>query len=210
MITDDARLVDAGACQVESWLRFNPGGREVWALPGCNLTGNLELTLGAGRTRDDAEGRATNTVMQAKTLIKPLESNGWGWGLVLGNAHNSLVHANANLLGDVYAYAPASASFMDDRLVLHLNLGALYDKSQRRTRMTWGVGSETQLAASTWLVAETFGQNTGRPYWQVGVRHWLVRDRVQVDATAGHRWGGGSEGRWFSVGLRLLTPRLLD
>lgn len=210
MITDDARLVDAGACQVESWMRFNRGGRELWALPGCNLSGNLEVTVGGGRTRDDAEGRATDTVLQAKTLFKPLETNGWGAGLVVGSVRNSIIHANANLIGDVYAYVPVSFSWRDDRFVLHTNLGTLHDKAAQRYRMTWGVGTETQLGAATWLVAETFGQNSGRPYWQVGVRHWLVRDRVQVDATVGDRWGGDARQRWVSVGLRLLTPRLLD
>ena len=52
MITDDARTVDAKACQVESWVRTNHGSREYWALPACNLTGNLELTFGGARTAD--------------------------------------------------------------------------------------------------------------------------------------------------------------
>lgn len=42
MITDDARIVDAKACQVESWVKDNKGSTEYWAIPACNFTGNLE------------------------------------------------------------------------------------------------------------------------------------------------------------------------
>ena len=41
LITDDARTVDAYACQVESWVKNNRNSREYWALPACNFTGNL-------------------------------------------------------------------------------------------------------------------------------------------------------------------------
>lgn len=40
MITDDARTVDAKACQVETWVKFNRDSTEYWALPACNFTGN--------------------------------------------------------------------------------------------------------------------------------------------------------------------------
>ncbi|MEO8441651.1 MAG: hypothetical protein ABI547_04140, partial [Betaproteobacteria bacterium] len=36
MVVDDARLVDPGACQLETWRRFNRDSHETWALPGCN------------------------------------------------------------------------------------------------------------------------------------------------------------------------------
>src|SRR5688572_22139816 len=80
LVTDDARTVDAKACQVESWTRSNQGSKEYWALPACNFTGNLELTLGGGRT-SDAEGiHTSDIVLQGKTLFKPMDTNGWGIG----------------------------------------------------------------------------------------------------------------------------------
>ena len=33
MITDDARLTDEGACQVESWAHIHGNQHEFWALP---------------------------------------------------------------------------------------------------------------------------------------------------------------------------------
>ena len=70
MITDDARTVDAYACQVESWVRTNQGSREFWALPACNFTGNLELTLGGSRTGDALGSETSDVILQGKTLLK--------------------------------------------------------------------------------------------------------------------------------------------
>nr|WP_051237131.1 hypothetical protein [Ottowia thiooxydans] len=203
MNTDDARTVDPKACQVESWVRQNADSTELWAIPACNPTGNLEIAAGGSHARGDIEGSRNTVVLQAKTLFKPLEPNGWGWGLAVGTAQ----HARPPSGRDWYAYIPVSRSILDDRAVLHLNVGWLREGLSRRNFMTWGIGSETQLSERVWLIGETFGQNEGRPLYQAGLRYWVVPNRVQVDATYGNRLGGGE--RWFSIGLRLLSPAFL-
>jgi hypothetical protein len=206
MITDDARIVDAKACQLESWAKKNRDSTEYWALPACNFTGNLELTVGGARTHDDTGTHITDRVFQGKTLFKPLEPNGWGFGLAMGTARHPQADGGGR---DWYAFVPASFSFNDDRFVLHNNLGWLREQETKRHRLTWGVGSETQLTGRTWLIAETFGQNQGKPFYQLGLRHWIVPDRVQIDTTYGNRAGSGSPERWFSIGLRLLSVPFL-
>lgn len=205
MITDDARVVDAKACQVESWVKKNRDSTEYWALPACNFTGNLEVTLGGALSRDETGTRTTDVVLQGKTLFKPLETNGWGLGLAFGNVRHPATQTDSNLIGDLYAYIPASFSFRDDRFVLHTNLGWLHEKESKQQRMTWGIGSETQLAERTWLITETFGQDQGKPFYQIGFRHWLVPNHVQIDTTYGNRAGSSTEERWFSIGLRLIS-----
>lgn len=209
MITDDARIVDAKACQLESWVKFNRDSTEYWALPACNFTGNLELTLGGARSKDDAGTQTTDLVLQGKTLFKTLEPNGWSWGLAVGNMRRPPVHTGSGPIGDLYAYVPATFSLRDDRVLLHTNLGWLHEKEAKKHRMTWGVGTEAQLSASNWLIAETFGQNQGKPFYQVGLRHWLVPNHVQINTTYGNRAGSGTQERWFSSGLRLLSPSFL-
>jgi hypothetical protein len=204
LITDDARTVDAKACQVESWVKKNPESTEAWALPACNFTGNLELTLGGAMTREAGRTQTTDVVMQGKTLFKTMEANGWGMGLAAGTVR----HARADTR-DWYAYVPISFSFRDDDVAIHTNLGWLREGETRRNRLTWGVGTEARLTESTWLIAESFGQNQGKPFLQLGVRHWLVPDRVQLDVTYGNRTGGGNGERWFSIGLRLLSVPFL-
>lgn len=208
LITDDARIVDPKSCQLESWMQFQSGGNEYWALPGCNFTGNLELTLGGSLQRVDGALDATNVQFQAKTLLKPLETNGYGIALSGGAIH----HPNAEqrkLFGNLYLNVPVSFSFADDRFVAHLNVGANRDTENDQTRMTWGVGTETQLHPRVYLVAETFGENRGKPSFQAGFRFWVVQDRVQVDTTYGNVFGGGTGERFFTIGLRLLSPAFL-
>lgn len=208
MITDDARLTDPQACQVETWAKRNRHNEELWALPACNLTGNFEITMGGAIGHDPAGSRTTDVVAQAKTLFKPLETNGWGMGLVVGNVRHPNITTDRNLIGDVYAYVPTSFSYRDDRYVLHTNLGWLHRRTDHSDRLTWGVGSETELRANTWLIAEFFGQDRGRAFYQAGIRYWLVPGHVQLDTTYGNRMGSTQDERWFSLGLRLISPRL--
>lgn len=204
LITDDARIVDPKACQVESWVKRNRDSTEYWAVPACNFTGNLELALGGARTHDAMGTRTTDMQVQAKTLFKPLQTNGWGIGLAVG----TLRHVDVGRR-DWYAYVPTSFSLRDDAVVVHTNLGFLRDGVLRRDRLTWGLGTEVRLSERSWLIAETFGQQHGKALHQLGVRHWLVPDRVQFDLTYGNHNGSGSEARWFSFGLRLLSPSFL-
>ena len=202
MITDDARIVDDKSCQIESWTKRGRDASEAWVLPACNFTGNLELAAGAVHTRDGAGKGATDLALQGKTLFRPLAPNDWGVGLVAGVVHHPRADAGGR---DWYAYVPASVSFRDDRFVLHGNLGWLREQEVGAHRLTWGVGSETQLGGGSWLIAEAFGQNRGRASYQAGLRHWIVPGRMQVDATVGDRFGGDDRERWFSIGLRWLS-----
>lgn len=209
MVTDDARVVDPKSCQLESWTRFNRSSTEYWLLPGCNFGERFELS--AGGARGDSAGGTTTTdvVYQAKALLRLLQPDGWGLAAALGSVQHPAIDQGSNLLGDVYLNVPLSVSFNQDRQVLHLNAGWLHDKAGRQERATWGVGSEAWLGARSQLIAESYGQSGQAPYYQAGLRFWLVPQRVQIDATSGGQIGEGSDGRWLTVGLRLLSPAFL-
>jgi len=201
MYTDDARIVEPGACQLESWVRNNPNSTELWALPGCNFTGNLELTLGGSEVREAAGPRNSAIVAQAKTLFKPLTSNGWSWGAAVG-----VVSDPATGSREVYGYLPMTLSLFDDGTFLHANLGAKREAVTSHKQWTWGLGVEHQVSTRLGLIGETFSQDPGRPFLQLGTRWWVIADRVQIDATVGNRLGSTHGERWFSIGLRLLSP----
>lgn len=208
MITDDARTVDSYACQVESWVRTNRGSREYWALPACNFTGNLELTLGGSRSSDATGSETSDIVLQGKTLLKPLETNGYGIALAAGYAAHPAAQSG-HALGDPYFYVPVSFSFADDRVVLHTNAGARHVRDEDKGRATWGLGSETMLTPRVYLIAETFGETRANASYQLGIRYWIVPSHVQIDTTYGNQYGNKTDARWFSVGLRLLSVPFL-
>jgi hypothetical protein len=207
-VTDDARLTTSGSCQLESWTRFNRGSTEIWALPACNPTGNFEVTLGGGRAKPHGEPATADYILQAKTLFRALQPNGWGWGLAAGTIRHPEISPGPNMLGNTYAYVPMSFSLNNDAVVVHANLGWLRDKASSRNNASWGVGGEFKLRPALLGIAETFGDNRGMSYGQVGVRYSVVPDLFQVDATLGRQLAGDGNGRWVSFGLRYTPDRL--
>jgi hypothetical protein len=209
MITDDARIVDAKACQVESWVKRNRDSTEFWALPACNPTGNIELTFGGARTWVGGNGALTDNLAQAKMIFRALEPEGWGAGLAIGTVRKPQRETRNGWPGDPYFYVPASIAMPGDWWVAHVNLGALRRRDEGRNVFTWGLGNEIALRSDLYFIPEIFHSETGRPFYQVGVRYWIVKDRVQVDTTYGNRVVSNSAERWFSIGVRLLTPAFL-
>jgi hypothetical protein len=210
MYTDDARIVDPKSCQVESWIRDNRDSTEYWALPACNPFGFFELTYGGAGTKFNGESMVfTDNILQAKTLFKPLEPNGWGWGLAAGTDRHLHRDSANGWLGDFYSYIPLSISFNDDAQVLHLNAGFVHRRDLDKYVGTWGIGSEIQLRDVLFFIPEIYANDRGRPFVQLGMRYWIVKDRVQMDATVGNRLDSNTEERWFSLGLRLLSPAFI-
>lgn len=208
MITDDARITDPGACQLETWAHLLRTEKDFWALPACNFSGNFEFTAGGALARHDGTRTSGAFLVQGKTLFRPLTTNDFGIGLAAGYA----THTGSGQSGAPYFYIPASLSLADDRVVLHLNIGALRERDLHASRATWGVGSELQATERLFVIAETYGQHAdkgaGSPYVQLGLRYWVVPGHVQIDTTWGSRVGELQAERWFSIGLRLLSPRL--
>jgi hypothetical protein len=209
LITDDARIVDAKACQLETWVRRNENSTEYWALPACNPTGNLELTVGGAKTNEFAETHTSDVQVQGKTLFKALEKNSWGTGLAFGWLRHPQTEPDRGFGANLYAYVPTSFSFADDRFVVHTNFGTLRAEEETHHRFIWGLGAELRVNSRLFFIPEVFSQRAGRPHFQVGARYWVVPGRMQIDATIGDRIGGSDGERWFSIGFRLLSPAFL-
>jgi len=196
-VTDDARVVDRGGCQIESVVkrqrRFDEA--EFWFLPACNPWG-AELTVGHIGVDSTPFGDASTTVLQGKMLLKPLETNGSGFAFSLGVLAGSANKPYVNGIG--------SFSFFDDRAVVHANLGAWRDGTAKRTRSTWGAGAEVLLMAP-WLygIVESYGTRGEKPTLHSGLRIWIVPNRLQVDTTAGLQQSTPQR-RFATVGLRVL------
>jgi len=191
--TDDARIVDKGHCQIESFAKNQRAyaGSEWWVMPACNppfapFAAGIEFTLGRNRIEDEE-----NTVRQAKFLLKKLEDNGPGYALSIGSFG-----------GDPYFTGIASYAF-HDHAVLHANLGMIHNKLPDTDRETWGLGIEVPLSGRWTAASETFGQRGDTPTQHAGLRYAVIPKRVQVDTTLGHQSADPVK-RFYSIGLRLL------
>ena len=207
-MTDDARLTTSGSCQLESWTRIYKDSTQKWALPACNPTGNFEVTLGGGHTKDKGEVSTNDYVLQGKSLFRELNTNDYGWGLAVGTVNHPSKVQGPNALGNTYAYVPLSISTLDDKVIYHTNLGWLRDKETRENQMTFGFGAEIQARDRVLAIAEVFGNNKERPYWQTGARYSVIPNLLQVDMTVGEKFNGLSSTRWISFGLRYIPDSI--
>lgn len=210
MITDDARIVDPQACQLETWGKrgFQDGIREFWALPACNPMGNLEITVGGNRSDYEQEEVVRSLVVQGKTLFRRLEGDDWAVGLVAGGVKSSPSNRGGPSL--LYAYVPLTVARFDNRLILHFNLGANHNYESGQSAVNWGAGAEIAVwGERAYFIGEVYDDTRRRTEYQVGLRVWLVPNRVQIDTTYGGQFGVANSGHFFTVGLRLLSPPFL-
>lgn len=185
--TDDARIVDRGHCQLETFYKEQRAysGSEFWFMPACTPFG-VEFTVGRNRIEGDR-----NTILQGKILFKELQKNSFGFAGSLGSFG-----------GDPYFNGIASRSFLEDRYVVHANLGMI--RNPDADRGTWGLGLEALLLEPrVYGIAETFGQRGDMPTQHVGLRFWIIPNHFQIDATHGHQ-SADPVRRFYSVGLRFI------
>lgn len=226
LVTDDARVVDPGGYQVETFVKAQRGVKatEYWLLPAANFGGALErfeFMLGGNLIRSDEEGNSNLVVLQAKTLLKPLETNGIGFALTVGVARlkpgtpQEVVATPFGIVTvagetstkthyDPYLNGISSVSVLDDAVGLHFNAGATRDTSSHQTIGSWGFGAEIALAGPVQGIAETYGVTDEKPAYQVGLRYWLIQGRLQIDGTYGWQHSSPVNLNWISVGMRIL------
>lgn len=209
-ITDDAAITEHRACQIQMW----HGERSSWVLPVCTPLPNVELSLGFIAVWDDGAEGHFEYVVQAKTLLRPLTTDGWGAGFVAGTGRDPALASTAAQQTTVYAYVPLSLSLADDALVLHQNTGWLHQNVAGRTAdaLTWAVRGEARLRRHVHAVAEAYGADGSArapAEYQLGVRGALRPERVQLDVSWGGRLRTSRRGQGWTVGLTLTTPPFL-
>ncbi|TLD96629.1 hypothetical protein LS71_005740 [Helicobacter jaachi] len=210
MITDDARVVDKNSCQLETWGVYDGDIGEYWAIPGCNMIFDTEISLGGMMSNaynvpnGSSALRGEQFIMGAKKIFSDLESKGFSYGIALGNAYNFRRSLHRY---DYYAYIPASVALRDNTLLLHANLGyKLQYELNKRQIYNVGLGIEQQLTRYLWILGEGFYERFDRAKYQVGLRIWLLQDSIQLDATYGNAFAGKQS--FVSMGLRFLSPAL--
>jgi hypothetical protein len=203
MLTDDARIVDPKACQLESWIRDSKDVTEYWALPACNVSENLEVSIGGSLESENGHSSFANELYQLKSIIQPIATNQTGFAIVLGNGRDPKRTMN-RAIQDWYLNVPISYPY-NDRLVIHTNLGVTHLTDEHTEKMNWGLSSEYNFNERIDLISEIFNQSSNSTYFQFGMRYWLIKNRAQIDTTYMNSFNHIGEDQSFSVGLRLLS-----
>jgi hypothetical protein len=225
-VTDDARIVEPGGYQIESYVKDQrrQSETEFWFLPAHNFGGALdrmEWTLGGTVAHSDRLSNSNQVVAQAKTLVKPLPENGLGLAITLGAARikpgsaedvptpsgpvdvpGGLSSSKARV--NPYVNLIASLSVADGWFVFHGNAGMVRETQENFTQTTWGLAAEIFQLWRVYPIAEIYGLSGEKPSHQVGFRFWAIPNRWQIDGTYGWQAADPESRRWFTVGVRIL------
>lgn len=209
-VTDDAAIVERGHCQVEVGTRAQSGGRELWLRPACNLFLNLEVQFGRTAQRSDDEGRSTANEIEVKGLWREMERDGYGLGWVVNSQVGRHPLPGERRVKQHSALLLASYPVLPDRLTLHANVGALWDREERKGGVRGGFLSELELNSQVALLAEIYGASRARRGFQAGVRLILIPDHVDVSITRGGDDSDAHGRRYWAVSFELVSPKLMQ
>jgi hypothetical protein len=222
-VTDDARIIDRGQLEVESWLELSRyQGSLVPALnviAGVSFTDWLEVLAGGGMGMDPGPSlTVANPVIQSKLLLM---RTGPGWlpgvalagGVTLPTGRGSLYDDATGL----FLIAPLTLQPWGDELFIHVNVGMTGTRHEGRlsARPFWGLGVDVSVHPRARVIGEVY---SGDPFEalgpevaaQAGVR-WHVREGVDIDITFGAAPGQdelrqptGRVDLWAQLGLRMV------
>jgi hypothetical protein len=208
LVTDDAAVLEAKTCQLESWIEFARGARAYWAVPACNFTGNLELAVGGAGVNPDGTPSSHQLALQAKAVFAQGDNDRWSMGAVGGVVRDSgPVESDAS--SRAY-YAKALLSLRpSDALEVDLNLGASNDFGAGAT-IAAGVALQYEIVPRATLLAEIFRDERGPGKFQVGARYGFDAAPIEAYVSYGNRLGSASADAWWVIaGIRVYTKPFL-
>jgi len=207
LVTDDAAVVAPKTCQLESWARYTHDGRDYWAQPACNITGNLELAVGGARAKPDAGETSSLVQLQAKTVLYSLAQRVWSFGLSAGGGRDTGAPHGSSAFQLYYARALASWYPRSD-LEIDLNLGAANAYGSGTFALA-GAAIQYAIISNVQLLAEAFRDEPGSTKYQVGARQIIVPNRLEAYASYGNRFTGSSDQWSVIIGIRVQTAAFL-
>ncbi len=226
-VTDDARIVDYGQIETETWVESTRANGEWRPTPAINAIGStsvndwLQILVGTGTGLDrDGNSGISNPLLSAKVLIKAASEDGApGYALSYTSTFDS-GRGSFQESGKVQSIVGMSTyRLLEDRLNIHINLGLRTDQERNqvaRNRPLWGLGVDVEaFSPKTRFVGEVFSGdpltlNAPRYATQFGMRY-LHSDYMQMDFIAGlepeldkHLNRTGNYATTLQFGMRLL------
>jgi hypothetical protein len=203
LVTDDASVVAAKTCQLETWVGAAHEGREYWAQPACNFTGNLELAVGGARVRPDGGETSSLVQLQAKTVLFSLAEREWSFGVSAGAGRDTGAAHGSSAFQVYYVRALASWHPLDE-LEIDLNLGTANAHGSETFALS-GVAAQYAIISNVQLLAEAFRDEPGRMKYQAGARYIIIPNRFEAYASYRNRFNGSSD-QWYGIlGIRVQT-----
>ncbi|HUQ48365.1 MAG TPA: hypothetical protein VM053_09005 [Gemmatimonadaceae bacterium] len=208
-VTDDAALTEYRACLIQLW----HGERSSWALPACTPLHDLEVSAGLVAVwKDEGDGHP-EYVAQLKSILFRNKGGRFGVGLVVGTGRDPGLSDVRAPGWNVYTYLPATVSFFSERLLVHNNIGYLYDHrtghENDHQSLTVAVRTDVSLRKYFVVVGEIYDSSDSEAEFQIGARAWTRPGKVQIDLSYGGLLTRWERAAGWTLGLALATPPIL-
>jgi len=205
--TEDAGVLDSGACEVEGATgSLKVGGasaRDSALQLSCGVGAWTQLALAVSRaTADGASARGVE--VNGKTELwkgKPVKED-QAAALTLAYAV-----ASVNVTGGTWRHAATDLNLVYSRplagdLTLHTNLGHSRDEISKTGSTTWGLALEHAGFGAVAPMAEVFGDDREAAWWNLGLRFTAIPEKLFIDASYGRQMTDGAPTLW-TVGFKL-------
>jgi hypothetical protein len=143
-------------------------------------------------------GRAQAFELEAKHLFNRIERDGWGWGMALGHAFTKLPGRGWRG-GEWEVSVPASMKLGESGAFAHVTVGVSKARGESAERFL-ALGAQAEVARRWELFGEVAREDQSTLV-NAGLRWWVQRERLAVDASLQRARGGSTRGSGFVFGL---------
>jgi hypothetical protein len=206
LVTEDAGVIEAGHCEIETWAaRSRNTGQDAgdsgWLVPSCGLPLPLASQVGVLlATERSGDERATLAGLTGKTALRPLTDD--SAGLAVAWSYTGARSSGAGWATYEAALIGVLSVPLRPDWLIHSNLGWTYRHAERSGALFWALATERTGLGVVDLMAETFGSGRESPWFNAGLRWWVLPERLSFNGSAGIKPAGGRE-TLYTVGAKL-------
>lgn len=217
-ITDDARTVEKGKPQLETWLSVDRNGLEHWVAPALGVADVVDVTIGFvhGISRGPTRYSIAGPFAQLKVALYEGKANRVPGFAIAGGIFPPIgIGALMPPMLHGFAYVALSQTLgTNERVRIHANLGVTVEHRPRADHPAplVGVGAQVRVWRGLQAIGEVvhgdaYDGDVGGVF-QVGMRY-VFSEGVELDATLGQGlWGAQARPVFATVGIRLVGNAL--
>jgi len=162
-----------------------------------NPTTSVQFGYGFARERGTG-AKAQAIELEFKHLFNHIARDGWGWGVSL--QHTAMKAPDEGWRGGNWDLVlPFSLQVGQSGALLHANIGWTKARGESGERFI-ALGGEAEILRRVVLFGE-IAREGAATLANVGVRHWVRKDRLAFDISLQRQRGDGSRDSGFVIGL---------
>jgi hypothetical protein len=189
---------DEYTASIETWAQRFGTVRGLSFEPEYTFGGGFSVQGELTRLKD-REGHETGheAEVELKQIFNHIGRDGYGVGVSAAFGRAKL--GDIDTVRTVSLRLPVSVALGTTGALLHLNVGAEKATGSRR-EWTAAVAAEHEVYKRTWLFAE-FSKTGEEKFAQIGVRHWLKKEKLALDFSLQQQRNEGRRASGFILGL---------